>query len=198
MSSLQRMTTIRHIFDSYDLDITKNTFADVFKAMQQSRDFSQEALNNLWRSHINPPIEKDQQVSCQTVILVDDCYGLLEGHDVLVFNSDEADSSQHKLTIKQVLDNKNILDITQLDSHLSIQVELILSLPKADASINDEEVKVGDDQPQPINDTQRVRPSMANKAQSINTIDSIDLTREEDNEKLEPGSPTNFSISTLG
>lgn len=34
MSSLQRMTTIRHIFESYELDISQNTFADVKQALE--------------------------------------------------------------------------------------------------------------------------------------------------------------------
>ena len=87
MQSLQRMTTIRHIFESYDLDISKNSFADIYSAMQQSRDFSEAALNELWESSLNAPLEAGQKVSCQTVIILDDCYGLLEGLDLIVFDS---------------------------------------------------------------------------------------------------------------
>lgn len=96
-------------------------------------------------------------MNLQTIILVDDCYGMLEGHDVIVYNSQTAEADG-KQTIKEVLKSKNILDITQLDSHLSIQVELILSLSEKD--ISNEEVKIDSSSTSKVEHLQ-VKPSSA-------------------------------------
>lgn len=40
MSQLSRMSTIRRIFEQYNVDISKSTFRDVFDLVADSRDLS--------------------------------------------------------------------------------------------------------------------------------------------------------------
>ena len=40
VGSLNRMTTIRKVFESFNLDITKRTFADLYAAILERRDLS--------------------------------------------------------------------------------------------------------------------------------------------------------------
>ena len=97
---------------------------------------------------------------------------------MIVFNSQTAEADSKK-TIKEVLQSKNILDITHLDSHLSIQVELILSLSEKD--ISGEEVKVDSNNTSKVEHLQ-VKPSLAHKAQSITSVKSTEVMGETDEE----------------
>lgn len=44
LSQLHRMSTIRRIFEQYNVDISKSTFRDVFNLLADSRDLGEESV----------------------------------------------------------------------------------------------------------------------------------------------------------
>ena len=50
------MSTIRKLFDSYDINIAEKSFRDFYEILKEKRDLSDEALRTMWKSTLNPPI----------------------------------------------------------------------------------------------------------------------------------------------
>ena len=65
----------------------------------------------------------------QTLISVDDSYGLIEDGNCLIFNSEDLpDTERDSLTISQVLAQMGILETTELDLFLNMVIEIVLKL----------------------------------------------------------------------
>jgi len=42
------MTTIRHVFESFKLDIASNSFSDLYKTLYERRDLSDESAKKMY------------------------------------------------------------------------------------------------------------------------------------------------------
>ena len=42
------MSTIRKLFDSYDININEKSFRDFYEILKEQRDLSDEALRTMW------------------------------------------------------------------------------------------------------------------------------------------------------
>ena len=50
------MSTIRKLFDSYDININVMSFRDFYDMLKEQRDLSDEACMSMWKSTLNPPL----------------------------------------------------------------------------------------------------------------------------------------------
>ena len=58
MGQLSRMTTIRRVFEDFDVDITQSTVLDLYEMLREKRDFSDESHVTMWRKTFNPPLQE--------------------------------------------------------------------------------------------------------------------------------------------
>ena len=56
------MSTIRKLFDSYDINIGTTSFRDFYEMLKEQRDLSDESLKTMWKSTLNPPLQENQKV----------------------------------------------------------------------------------------------------------------------------------------
>lgn len=58
-SGLSRMTTIRKVFENFDVDINNQTFRDLYASLVGRRDLSAEAVQAMYSNQINTPLRED-------------------------------------------------------------------------------------------------------------------------------------------
>jgi len=76
--SLIRMTTVRRVFESFDFEIGTKTFKDLYDALSQRRDMSEQTLRSLYEQKMNLQLKEGQQLAVSTRIFIDDCYEQLQ------------------------------------------------------------------------------------------------------------------------
>ena len=58
------MTTIRRVFEEFNVDITNKTFSDIYEMVCERRDFSEESLKILWgNTYHAKPLQEGETVT---------------------------------------------------------------------------------------------------------------------------------------
>ena len=204
MGQLSRMTTIRRVFEDFDVDITQSTVLDLYEMLREKRDFSDESHVTMWRKTFNPPLQEGQIVTSQRLIKVEDSYGLIEDENCLIFNSDDLpDEEQDSMTISQVLGQMGLLETTELDMFVSMVVEVILKVEGGLTKITSTQHNelTGKDIHMPVvalSSPPKVEEPEVQSVKSPSIIKLSSLDEDDSEEDFGPGSPVNFSISALG
>ena len=196
------MTTIRRVFESFDLNIAVHSFNDLYKELQKRRDLSDESAKAMYDGKLNPPLKEGQSVVLRTLFTIDDNYGMLESDHVVFDSADPNQFGPIELPIQKVLQALNILDITQLDKFLSIFAEVILDVEDAQEA-GAEQVS---SETRNVNDDSRHEAMTDDGNSSIESAHSSSLSvslhhalsKAISPENNEPGSPSDISFSTIG
>lgn len=99
--------------------------ADVHKSLLERRDLSEDSVKTLYERNINPPLGQGQRLVAKVLFSVDDTYGVIEDDKTLVFDSSKAENViGDAKTIKQILENLNVLDITIMDKFMCLLAEV--------------------------------------------------------------------------
>ena len=184
-SQLMRMTTIRRVFEKFDVDINAHSLQDLYNELLNRRDLSEESLTLMYTSVINPPLQKGQLVQARVVFTIDDTYGQIDESLVTVFDSKTAETNPLvNEPIIQTLEKLNILDIVQLDRFLGINVELSLQASEISA----------DDRP---GQHQSEMSAQAIQNMGDREVDFSLPTISSNETSEEPGSPRDLSFSSI-
>lgn len=129
------MTTIRRVFEEFKVDITQMTFKDLYELLRETRDFSDESMQNLWNGSLKQQIKDGQTIEQTTLMCILDTYELVEDEEeCLVFDSSAPPNAERdSVPISKVLDKLGILETTELDQFLSISIEVNLKLLSSQA-----------------------------------------------------------------
>ena len=145
------MTTSRRIFTSMHIDISKQSFRDVYNAVKAERDFSEATMREAYGGRLRNRILRDDEVlDVSAVLSIEDCYDLGEESDddshidldndafdeLIVFNSADDDKNSSILTIKEMLSNhETILKQVVADSYLYLEFKVVLT-PKTAVEVD--------------------------------------------------------------
>ncbi len=196
------MTATQRVFETITVDIDTQSFHNVYQTLCDKRDMSQSSLKELWRQKfLNQPLEDGQTVRARVnIMILDVLYIADENYEV--FDSAKQDFFKlEQLSIKELLQQRGILEIVQGCKELSLEFSVFLTIDNGQEG-DGENLKLEEEQKHAeLNDTDTTEkaksgPTMMTKLRDIIKTKVIESHKDEDT--YEPGSPTNFTFSTIG